>query len=74
MVLFAVLDVSRPVPVALPALITDERLVYGPQTSHVLEGGVLFQQPHRGEGSHADGTSVDLFPEQRRMHQAHLEE
>lgn len=68
MVLLAVLDVSGPVPVTLPALITDERFVYGPQASHVLESGVLLQQPYRGKGSHADGTSVDFFPEQRRMH------
>lgn len=61
-VLFAVLEISRPVTVALAALVTLERFfvtAVAAVTTHwlsgVLEGRVLFQEPCGRETGQADG-------------------
>jgi hypothetical protein len=71
-VLLPVLDVSRTVPVALAALLADERLLHGVERADVLQGSVLLQQPDRGEGGHARWTAEHLLAEERRVDEAHL--
>lgn len=59
-ILFAMLDVGRAVPVALAALLADERLVVAGRLRRVLQRGVALQQPRGRERGQAHAAAAPL--------------
>lgn len=63
-VLFAVLNVSGSVPVALAALFADEGLLIAGGVGGVLQGRVALEEPGGGEGGEADPAAAALRVQQ----------